>query len=842
MAQCYSFHLRRNLRIELMRILGLLLIIVLLQTGNVYAQTSSDDKLSSLVNELSDHNIEVRRNAAEALMRMGPEAKNAAPALSIALKDEDERVRYYAAQALGRMGTEAKVAVPNLGEALNDSNRDVRQSAAWAIGKIGADAKSVTPALLGALKDQDKDVRRTAAWALAITGAEKRAAVPVLLEALHDSEDSARETAARALGRIGAEAKSTIPALIDTLQDPNQDVRRIAATAIGSIAVALQHANDISSLDQLRTAHTSLKEHSDRDVRDQAESVQRAITALELARARSFKETLRKQVYDHPYIALAIALEPILLLVWLVLLCLRPLWLLRINDALRHDVKVSNKLVEVTLPFRYLILVGFFHYHRRVLDKWVIKYIESARSNFAQKSTVEERQVYVPLPVAFEKENIASLTPKHLQPTFLKNRACLLIWGEGGKGKTSLACEVAKWAMSGEGASRLYEKYLMLPVLIEQDIHIDTQNSKRPLLEAVRGQLTDLIDESEPVSEELLMRLLKKKRVLVIIDGLSEFADVTRNNVRPGKPDFLINALVVTSRVEEDLDKVRKTKVSPLLIQRDRLSVFMEAYLKQCGKRELFNDVEYFDACLRLSLIVGDRNITVLLAKLYAEQMIASKEEPLGATLPENIPDLMLHYLNYLNRTRGDAALDTRLVHDAVKAVAWECVRQGYRPKTAKRMDLLFALKAEENPEDVISYLEDNLRLLQKVGPHQDRYKFTLDPLAEYLAGLHLVERNGESQELWQEFLSDADGVAGAPDSIKEFLLAVRECCMARMDEIKSPAFVLAELTERVTRDLEVEGREPHPTSEVLMQDEGDHITVVEEVDSIKPDETPQGT
>ena len=56
------------------------------------------------------------------------------------------------------------------------------------------------------------------------------------------------------------------------------------------------------------------------------------------------------------------------------------------------------------------------------------------------------------------------------------------------------------------------------------------------------------------------------------------------------------------------------------------MSSFMEAYLTQRGKRDRFTDTEFFDACSRLSVMVGARNITVLLAKLYAEQLIAVKD------------------------------------------------------------------------------------------------------------------------------------------------------------------------------------------------------------------------
>jgi hypothetical protein len=83
----------------------------------------------------------------------------------------------------------------------------------------------------------------------------------------------------------------------------------------------------------------------------------------------------------------------------------------------------------------------------------------------------------------------------------------------------------------------------------------------------------------------------------------------------------------VTSRIEESLDGVTKTTIHPTRVQGNRLSSFTEAYLGQRGKRALFDDAEFFDDCRKFSAMVGDRNITVLLAKLYAEHMIASKEK-----------------------------------------------------------------------------------------------------------------------------------------------------------------------------------------------------------------------
>jgi hypothetical protein len=328
------------------------------------------------------------------------------------------------------------------------------------------------------------------------------------------------------------------------------------------------------------------------------------------------------------------------------LLWLRPLWLLRLNEVLKPftDFTLPASLGGLKIPVRAVLLVGFFHYHSRVLKAWVATHIPIVREAFWQKHTVRERLIHIPTPVSLDNLSLATFTGNYVRPVFSKRRGCLLIWGEGGAGKTSLACQIAKWALDSDEAERLWGHY-MLPVLIEQELDLVVAQGRPPFIEAIRGQLQALVGETEPISSELLERLLRHQHVLVIVDHFSEMSEATRREIRPGHPDFPVNALVVTSRMEEPLDGVPKSTIKPLRIEGNRLSSFMEAYLRQRGKRDLFDDPEYFDACRRLSLMVGQRNITVLLAKLYAELLISAKEGLRENDLPDNIPDLMLSYL-----------------------------------------------------------------------------------------------------------------------------------------------------------------------------------------------------
>ena len=141
------------------------------------------------------------------------------------------------------------------------------------------------------------------------------------------------------------------------------------------------------------------------------------------------------------------------------------------------------------------------------------------------------------MPVVLNGSMEPDLGGQSLRPTFTKKLSCLLISGEGGAGKTSLACQIGTWAMAEEPEKRL-AAHLMLPVLIEQELDFKLASGKDPLTEAVGRQLQILIGEQETIPDELLNRLLRQQRVLVIVDHLSEMSEATRAKIEPGAQGF----------------------------------------------------------------------------------------------------------------------------------------------------------------------------------------------------------------------------------------------------------------------------------------------------------------
>ena len=217
--------------------------------------------------------------------------------------------------------------------------------------------------------------------------------------------------------------------------------------------------------------------------------------------------------------------------------------------------------------------------------------------------------------------------------------------------------------------------------------------------------------------------------------------------------------------------------------------------LSTINRRSIFDDAEFFDVCRRLSELVSQHNLTVLLARMFADLVVAVKEGGLASEdLPINIPEIMLAYLNYLNRSAEPIHFSDRIIQAGAKITSWTCLQRGLQPATVRREDLLKALAHINEGEVLLDYLESGLKLFRTVGVRQDHMISTLDPLTEYLAALYLVERVGMKERAWSDWYEKVPPDAGK--RARGFLLALRECWLV------STGDCVSELAVRQIDDL----------------------------------------
>jgi HEAT repeat protein len=190
----------------------------------------------ALVARMTDVNLEVRREAAVALGKIGAAWKGRGaireavpPLLEDLAKGRPFQVE--AASVLGQIGF-----APPLVEALKTAKSErVRAGAARALSLVGPDVLNHLPALIAAAKDADPHVRHEVVLTLGAIGRPAAAAVPTLIGALDDGDYVVPPGAAIALGQLGPEAESASAALCKALASSSADLRGQAQAALVAV-------------------------------------------------------------------------------------------------------------------------------------------------------------------------------------------------------------------------------------------------------------------------------------------------------------------------------------------------------------------------------------------------------------------------------------------------------------------------------------------------------------------------------------------------------------------------------------------------------------------------------
>ena len=191
------------------------------------------------------------------LQHIGPDAKDALPALLPLFKDDLPQVRMQAVMAMAEIGTKNAEHVGAVLPLLNDRENAVRYAAAYALMTIGPPAKAASDTLKVHLDDEDSFLATASAWALARVNDKDEAvletAVTRLIAALKDKNQGTRVLAAKALADLQPPAERVAPALTAALRDADPEVLANVIDALATQAeAALPRATKALKNDELR--------------------------------------------------------------------------------------------------------------------------------------------------------------------------------------------------------------------------------------------------------------------------------------------------------------------------------------------------------------------------------------------------------------------------------------------------------------------------------------------------------------------------------------------------------------------------------------------------------------
>ncbi len=717
-----------------------------------------------------------------------------------ALEDNDWLVRHYASDALVQLGEDS---LPYLIDALKTDNDEIRLLAARALSRFGEKAAPAVSSLSNVLSSNDFEVRQEAINALFKIGSASQPAVDLLADLLNDPHIPNRVLTILALERIGYTSQQTLPLLSTSLSSESLPVRKAAATAIISLAIEIEDEGEIERIPILSKALKDMLETG--ADQEQVRILERSLAHLEDINKANWIKRFSTPIFGNFWFLVISAIVCSIIFIWLVGLRLFPLTILKANTVLEEIARFPIGDTVFTIPAKYVLLIGFFHYHPLILNAWVERHLPATRRNFRQLRTVVDRDIYVPAQVEIEGNEPELVTPSTFREICNSERWCISIRGEGGCGKTSLASQLGLWAMAEKESDRLTSGNCIIPVLIEPGVKSESLDNAIAFHDLVSARLQSITEATDKPTKRFVDQLLHQRKVMVILDDLSELA--TMPWTVPDETSFGVHALIITARFKDRLIASREFVVEPQRISVSEILPFISDYLKQSGVIEKFTDDDIYNSATRIKSIVGKRDITPLFVRLYLDQMIGFKREDTVADPPRDVPSLVLGYLNELNRNRKkDKDPDDHTVQTEAKALAWACTSEHLRPTRIPINKALEVLKPETALQ-MLQYLENNLRIIQTIGVEKDSIAFTLDPLAEQLAALELVsELEEQGEEGWTSWLAMIKK-NGTLKSGTDFIRAIYSCSYVRpyMDQIPMGIPLrLAKLVDERTEDATI--------------------------------------
>jgi hypothetical protein len=287
-----------------------------------------------------------------------------------------------------------------------------------------------------------------------------------------------------------------------------------------------------------------------------------------------------------------------------------------------------------------------------ILDAWVSRSPFRAENALKQLDLLKQRQIYVPFPVRTGENHALIERPsaEAFRDIFLRDRTIVSIIGPGGTGKSTLACALARWAFASDPNERL-APHRMLPVFVVQD----TTN----LTETVTQELRRMLGEEE-LPNDLVRGLMAKRRLLVIVDALSERQPETQRHIEQiFTQDVPLNALVVTARAEPNLGPLDRTALHPVRLDAGSIVPFIIGYLARMSAVPELQDgrvqLKLGERILALAESGGQKTpVTPLLVTLFVDSALRRAADGLPfSDMPEAVPEVFVDYLRRLNSSGG---------------------------------------------------------------------------------------------------------------------------------------------------------------------------------------------
>jgi len=411
-----------------------------------------------------------------------------------------------------------------------------------------------------------------------------------------------------------------------------------------------------------------------------------------------------------------------------------------------HEAIASSRLPFPEKISKFLLF--YLITSNRCVNAFTKYYRARALDLYNSNAEVQSRQHWVVAPL---KINVRKFTSFYSdKPDYIpglheikqlgnKGRFIISIIGQGGSGKSSFALQLMRWAYNDNDKRMLFSSPA-LPIFIN---HLDVSLDKK-----IRLKL-EYITGNANLSDTLVKALLNKKRIITVVDGISEMTDFKNEFIDPELGAKDAYAVIFTSRKPLNFSDINT--VTPLGLDLNSLDSLIERFTTT------FVGIEHFGShretlrtkIKQMMVEMGDqyhfKAIPLILLKLIIDRAAALVEKEGNLEkLPKNINGLMDDYIHALlaNTENGNHLVKELRKAALISLGLSEVLKPGFTRVTNKQ-----AFKPAWISEDIfkkhidqadLNYLI-NSGILQTEGELGDKtIKFAYDTLSEYLTAKEL--------------------------------------------------------------------------------------------------------
>lgn len=436
--------------------------------------------------------------------------------------------------------------------------------------------------------------------------------------------------------------------------------------------------------------------------------------------------------------------------------------------ALKPPLKHLLLVFDLVIPIRKLALTS------HVMNAWIHAHKENLIRSFNQNEAARVRGPYVPLPLRIKSNDAFALIDRPdvqlLQHLFKSKRSVIQIVGPGGAGKTTLAVALGHW---------LIQQQAGIPVLVDTDTS--------DLFQTILDQLTAWLP-NKSIPPDLVKYMLKKQRLVIIMDALSERKAETQEHFQKIHNLVAVNALVITSRHEVRLQIKDNTILIPDALNPKSLVHFVIECLKQHTEHPVQDEQDRLAFAAKIAELVENTHhnaaISPILVRLIVDNALSdalnNKSVPaIIEGIPTHIPQV---YFDYLLRMHPTQATASNFLHDyqiieVAGLMARLSLNEKFEPGYFKASDIyeLLAKDAQYNGIDAVQRFLDNEIITPRRSLGIFYLRFILDPLAEYLAASRLYDEYKKAGQL-DEFImkvakADSPGFKMVFEQVKNYKL-----------------------------------------------------------------------